>query len=81
MTWKRLLYGLSIGKRILTETQVKNPEVIFSLKIKKLPYPSLIFNKTNVLQVSSKRHLGVPLDVKLAFDQHINNALKKLIKQ
>ena len=51
-------------------------EVIFSRKIKKLPHPSLVFNNNNVLQTSFQKHLGVTLDVKLTFDEHLNNSLK-----
>ena len=55
-------------------------EVIFSHKIKKLPHPSLVFNNNNVLQTSSQKHLGVTLDVKLTFDEHLNNVLNKVNK-
>ena len=55
-------------------------EVIFSRKIKKLPHPSLVFNNNNVLQTSSQKHLGVKLDVKLTFDEHLNNVLNKVEK-
>ena len=36
-------------------------EFISSSKIKKLPYPSLVFNKNNVLQASSQKYLGITL--------------------
>ena len=55
-------------------------EVICSRKIKKLPHPSLVFNNNNVLQTSSQKHLGVTLDVKLTFDEHLNNVLNKVNK-
>ena len=55
-------------------------EVIFSYKIKKLPHPPLVFNDNNVLQSSSQKHLGVTLDVKLIFDEHLNNVLSKVNK-
>ena len=56
-------------------------EGIFSCKIKKLPQPSLVFNNNNnVLQTSSQKHLGVTLDVKLTFDEHLNNVLNKVNK-
>ena len=55
-------------------------EIIFSRKIKKLPHPSLVFNNNNVLQTSSQKHLGVTLDVKLTFDEHLNNVLNKVNK-
>ena len=57
-------------------------EGIFSCKIKKMPQPSLVFNNNNyVLQTSSQKHLGVTLDAKLIFDEHLNNVLIKLTKQ
>ena len=55
-------------------------EVIFIRKTKKLPYPSLVFNNNNVLQTSSQKHLDVTLDVKLTFDEHLNNVLNKVNK-
>ena len=53
-------------------------KVIFSRKIKKLPHPSLIFN--NVLQASSQKRLGVTLDVKLTFSEHLSNVLNQVNK-
>ena len=41
---------------------------------------SLIFNNNDVLQASSQKHLGVTLDVKLIFDEHLNNVLNKVNK-
>ena len=76
MTWKRLISELSSRKLVLTETQ----EVIFGGKIKKLSHPSLVFNNPNVLQASSHKHLGVTLDVKLAFGQHLKKVLNKVNK-
>ena len=55
-------------------------EVTFSHKIKKLPHPSLVCNNNNVLQASSQKHLDVTLDVKLTFDEHLNNVLNKVNK-
>ena len=55
-------------------------EVIFSRKIKKLPHPSLVFNNNNVLQTSSQKHLGVTLDVKSTFHEHLSNVLNKVNK-
>ena len=55
-------------------------EVISSRKINKLPHPSLVFNNSNTLQASSQKHLGVTLNVKLAFGGHLNNVLNKVKK-
>ena len=54
-------------------------EGIFSHNIKKLQHPSLVLNN-NVLQTSSQKHLRVTLDVKLTFDEHLNNVLNKVNK-
>ena len=45
-----------------------------------MPHSSLVFNNNNVLQASSQKHLGVILDVKLTFDEHLNNVLNKVNK-
>ena len=53
-------------------------EVIFSRKSKRLTYPLLVFN--NVSQTFSQKHLGVILDFKLTFEDHLNNVLAKVNK-
>ena len=58
----------------------QSQEVIFSRKIKKMPHPSLVFNNNNVLQISSQKDLGVTLDVKLTFGEHLSNILNKVNK-
>ena len=63
-----------------TDPSKQTQEVIFSRKIKKRPNPSLVFNNNNVLQTSSQKHLGVTLDVKVTFDEHVNNVLNKVNK-
>ena len=55
-------------------------EVIFSRKIKKLPHLSLVFINNNVSQASPQKHLGDTLNVKLTFDEHLNNVLNKVNK-
>ena len=54
--------------------------MIFYHKIKKLPHPFLVFNNNNVLQPSSRKDLGVTLDVKLTFHEHLNNETNKVNK-
>ena len=55
-------------------------EVIFSRKIKKATHPPLLFNNNNVSQVNSQKHLGVIVDVKLTFEEHLKNVLNKTSK-
>ena len=47
-------------------------EVSFSRKTKKLPHPPLVFDNANVTQSLYQKHLGIILDSKLTFENHIN---------
>ena len=55
-------------------------EMIFSRKLKKTTHPPLLFNNNNVSQVNSQTHLGVILDVKLTFEEHLKNVFNKTNK-
>ena len=55
-------------------------KVIFSCKTKKLPHPSLVFNNANVTQSIYQKHLGIILDSKLTFENHINMVTTKINK-
>ena len=55
-------------------------EVIFSRKIQKTCHPSIYFNNKSVKQVPSQKHLGLILDNKLNFQEHLKIYRIKLIK-
>ena len=60
-------------------------EVILSRKITKTNHPTLIFNGNPVYQVALQKHLGIFLDCKLHFEEHlivnkINNTIGLLRK-
>ena len=55
-------------------------EVIFSRKLQKISHPSIYFNNIPIEQVSSQKHLGMILDAKLNFQEHIKNLLTKANK-
>ena len=55
-------------------------EVIFSRKIQKTCDPSIYFNNKSVEQVPSQKHLGMILDSKLNFQDHLKNILNKMNK-
>ena len=56
-------------------------EVIFSRKTnKKKTHPPLVFNNTNVTQSIYQKHLGIILDSKLTFENHINMVATKINK-
>ena len=55
-------------------------EIIFSRKLKTATHPPLLFNNNNVSQVNSQKHLGVILDLKLTFEEHLKNVFNKTNK-
>ena len=55
-------------------------EVLFSRKKKTLNHPTLSLNNIRVERASSQKHLGLILDKKLNFKQHIESAIVKINK-
>ena len=55
-------------------------EVIFSRKHQKISHPSIYFNNNPIESASSQKHLGMILDTKLNFQEHIKNILTKVNK-
>ena len=50
-------------------------EVCFSNKQDKVGYPPLNFNNNDVQSANSQKHLGLVLDSKLDFNEHVNNKI------
>ena len=55
-------------------------EVIFSRKHQNISHPSIYFDNNPIESVSSQKHLGMILDTKLNFQEHIKNMLTKVNK-
>ena len=55
-------------------------EIIFSHKITKTNHPTLIFNDNPVHQVRLQKHLGMFLDCKLNFEEHVKTIVNKINK-
>ena len=55
----------------------KAQEVVFSRKQSKPKHPQPLFNKTLVVYSSSQKHLGIILDEKLSFANHIKVKIQK----
>ena len=55
-------------------------EVIFSRETKKEYHPPLAFNNNNVSETNSQKHLGVVLDHRLSFEDHLKMILNKVNK-
>ena len=58
----------------------KQAQFNFSRKLKKVPYPPLVFNNANVYQCKSQKHLGITLDSKLTFKDQYKTVLSKTNK-
>ena len=56
-------------------------EVLVSRKIQKSSQPSLIFNDNIVTQSFTQKHLGMILDTKLDFQEHLKSISVKLTRQ
>ena len=55
-------------------------EVVFSRKLQKSIYPPLHFNNFALTQSTTQKHLGMLLDVKLDFQEHLKNIYSKANK-
>ena len=55
-------------------------EVIFSRKTKNDFHPPLAFNNNNVSETNSQKHLGVVLDNRFSFEDHLKMILNKVNK-
>ena len=55
-------------------------EVIFSRKLNKPVHPYLTFNNSQVSQSECQEHLGLILDNKLNFNEHLKGVLDKISK-
>ena len=55
-------------------------EVILSRKLKTAPHPSITLNNNPLSLCPAQKHLGLVLDSKLTFNEHIKNILSKVNK-
>ena len=62
------------------DSSMQAQEVIFSREHQKISHPSIYFNNNSIESVSSQKHLGMILDTKLNFQEHIKNILNKVNK-
>ena len=69
--WK-MIFNLDLTKQA--------QEVIFSRKLNKPVHPNLTFNNSQVSQTESQKHLGLILDNKLNFNEHLKSVLDKISK-
>ena len=53
-------------------------EAIFSCKLQETCHPSIYFNNKSLKQFPSQKHLGLTLDTKLNFQEHLKNILNNV---
>ena len=53
-------------------------EVIFSRQVNNVLHPTLTFNNVDVGQIHSQKHLGMFLDFKLSFSDHLETVFAKV---
>ena len=63
-----------------TDPSKQAQEVLFSRKLQKVLHPNLFFNNSDVSQTNSQKHLGVVLDCKLTFHDHLDKVFTKVRK-
>ena len=56
-------------------------KVIFGRKLQNTDHPCLIFNHNTVSLTENQKHLGIVLDSRLDFKEHLEIIFKKLAKQ
>ena len=54
-------------------------EVLFSNKVTEINDPNIIFNGNTVYKSANQKHLGLILDEKLTFNDHITSKLTTVI--
>ena len=62
------------------DTSKQAQEVVFSRKTEKVNHMSLTFNVKPVAQTSHQKHLGLYIDEKLNFSNHIKEIISKVNK-
>ena len=66
-----------IGKCFLPDPKKPAQEIIFSRKKQSQSHPTISLNNIHLERASYQKHLGIIINEKLYFKQHIDNAILK----
>ena len=78
MVLEKLMNEQYNGKMSFNPDPNKQPqEVIFSRKRQNLNHDSIYFDNNFVQQVPSQKDLGMHIDTKLNFEEHLDNIMSK----
>ena len=72
--------GISVEMSFDPDPNKQSQEVIFSRKHSKPNHPPINFNNTVVIQSTNHKHLGMILDTKLDFQEHLKDKISKISK-
>ena len=75
MILRKFQIGLTNGKCPLILINPNKAQVTFSRKTQRVIHPSAIFNNMPVVCSSCQKHLGIYLDEKLNFSNHIKEKI------
>ena len=75
-----MILGLPMENVFNPDKSKQAQEVIFSHKTQRVMYPPAIFNNMPVFHSSCQKHLGIYLDEKLNFSNHIKEKISKANK-
>ena len=78
--YEKFLSGHTSGKCLLTLMFPSKFKKLFSRKKNIKNHPIVSFNNLPINRKSTQKHLGLLLDEKLNFSEHINEKLKKATK-
>ena len=72
----------TLQRKMIIDPDLRKPvqELIFSRKIKELLHPTLLFNNILLSNSLFQKQLGLTLNVKLNFSEHIKSITKKISK-
>ena len=73
-------WAIQLKMNFNSDSSKQVQEVIFSRKLQKTNHNQVYFNHNSVKEVRSQKHLGMYLDTKLNFQEHLNNVLTKANK-
>ena len=78
--YQNFLSGHTSGRRHLFLVSKQTQKVIFCRKENISNHPIVFFNNLQINRKSTQKHLGLLLDEKSNFSEHINEKLKKVTK-
>ena len=65
---------------LMPDASKQDQNIVFSCKLNASNHETIYFNNVPVIKENSQKHIGLFLDYKLSFLDHINKNLERLLK-